>query len=36
MSEVRKLKNYVNGEWIESRTSTYETVVNPNYERADV
>ncbi|MDT2808332.1 CoA-acylating methylmalonate-semialdehyde dehydrogenase [Vagococcus lutrae] len=29
MSEVRKLKNYVNGEWIESRTSTYETVVNP-------
>ena len=26
---IRKLKNYINGEWVESRTTTYETVVNP-------
>ncbi|MGX6970416.1 CoA-acylating methylmalonate-semialdehyde dehydrogenase [Vagococcus bubulae] len=26
---IRKLKNYINGEWIESQTTTYETVVNP-------
>lgn len=26
---IRKLKNYINGEWVESQTSTYETVVNP-------
>lgn len=26
---IRKLKNYINGEWVESQTTTYETVVNP-------
>jgi malonate-semialdehyde dehydrogenase (acetylating) / methylmalonate-semialdehyde dehydrogenase len=27
--EVRKVKNYINGKWIESSTSLYEDVVNP-------
>ncbi|KHD85148.1 CoA-acylating methylmalonate-semialdehyde dehydrogenase [Bacillus ginsengihumi] len=27
--EVRKLKNYINGEWVESRTTQYEDVYNP-------
>lgn len=26
---VRKLKNYINGEWVESKTTTYEDVYNP-------
>ena len=26
---IRKLKNYINGEWVDSQTTTYETVVNP-------
>lgn len=25
----RKLKNFINGEWIESRTDKYENVYNP-------
>ncbi|MGG0126083.1 methylmalonate-semialdehyde dehydrogenase [Bacillus velezensis] len=29
MAEIRKLKNYINGEWIESKTDQYEDVVNP-------
>jgi len=29
MNEVRKLRNYVNGAWKESRTDRYESVVNP-------
>ncbi|WP_138418080.1 methylmalonate-semialdehyde dehydrogenase [Aquibacillus sediminis] len=28
-TKVRKLKNYINGEWVESKTSTYEDVYNP-------
>ncbi|UUV98549.1 CoA-acylating methylmalonate-semialdehyde dehydrogenase [Vagococcus luciliae] len=26
---IRKLKNYINGEWVDSQTTMYETVVNP-------
>ena len=29
MSAIRKLKNYINGEWVESTTLEFETVVNP-------
>jgi malonate-semialdehyde dehydrogenase (acetylating) / methylmalonate-semialdehyde dehydrogenase len=29
MSEVVKLKNYINGEWVESKTIKYEDVYNP-------
>lgn len=29
VNEVRKLKNYINGEWVESRTTKYEDVYNP-------
>lgn len=29
VAPVRKLKNYINGEWIESKTSKYEDVYNP-------
>lgn len=29
MAEIRKLKNYINGEWVESKTDQYEDVVNP-------
>lgn len=29
---MKKLKNYVNGEWIESRTSNWLEVVNPSME----
>ncbi|AKF32629.1 methylmalonate-semialdehyde dehydrogenase [Bacillus velezensis] len=29
MAEIRKLKNYINGEWVESKTDLYEDVVNP-------
>lgn len=29
MSEIRKLKNYINGEWIDSNTTKYEDVFNP-------
>lgn len=29
MAEIRKLKNYINGEWVESKTDQYESVVNP-------
>lgn len=29
MQNIRKLNNYVNGEWIKSSTEKYETVVNP-------
>lgn len=29
MTDVRKLKNYINGEWVESNTTEFETVVNP-------
>ncbi|MBT2290368.1 methylmalonate-semialdehyde dehydrogenase [Paenibacillus albidus] len=29
MSEIRKLRNYINGEWVDSSTSQYESVINP-------
>ena len=29
MTEVRKIKNFINGEWVESRTEEYIDVVNP-------
>lgn len=29
MSEIRKLQNYINGEWVDSNTSKYESVINP-------
>lgn len=29
MAEIKKLKNYINGEWVESKTDQYEDVVNP-------
>lgn len=29
MADVRKLKNYINGEWVESKTDKYEDVINP-------
>ncbi|EMG0720659.1 methylmalonate-semialdehyde dehydrogenase [Listeria monocytogenes] len=29
MTDVRKLKNYINGEWVESKTDKYEDVINP-------
>ncbi|EPG1587142.1 TPA_asm: CoA-acylating methylmalonate-semialdehyde dehydrogenase [Listeria monocytogenes] len=29
MADVRKLKNYINGEWVESRADKYEDVINP-------
>lgn len=29
MSEVKKLKNYINGEWVDSHASHFENVVNP-------
>lgn len=29
MVEVRKLKNYIGGKWVSSRTETYEAVYNP-------
>ncbi|EPF7610486.1 methylmalonate-semialdehyde dehydrogenase [Listeria monocytogenes] len=29
MADVRKLKNYINGEWVESKTDNYEDVINP-------
>ncbi len=29
MAETEKLKNYINGEWIESKTQYYEEVYNP-------
>lgn len=29
MSEIRKLRNYINGEWVDSNTSNYESVINP-------
>ncbi|ECB9461328.1 methylmalonate-semialdehyde dehydrogenase [Listeria monocytogenes] len=29
MADVRKLKNYFNGEWVESKTDKYEDVINP-------
>lgn len=29
MSEIRKLRNYINGEWVDSNTGNYETVINP-------
>lgn len=29
MAEIRKLRNYINGEWVESKTDKYEDVVNP-------
>ncbi|CCP23603.1 MULTISPECIES: methylmalonate-semialdehyde dehydrogenase [Bacillus] len=29
MAEIRKLKNYINGEWVESKTDQYEDVINP-------
>ncbi|AXI10496.1 methylmalonate-semialdehyde dehydrogenase (CoA acylating) [Oceanobacillus zhaokaii] len=28
-TEVRKLKNYINGEWVESKATKYEDVYNP-------
>ena len=36
MAEIRKLKNYINGEWVESKTDQYEDVVNPATKRSDV
>ncbi|WP_338450606.1 methylmalonate-semialdehyde dehydrogenase [Niallia oryzisoli] len=29
MAEVRKIKNFINGEWVESKTTKYEDVYNP-------
>jgi malonate-semialdehyde dehydrogenase (acetylating)/methylmalonate-semialdehyde dehydrogenase len=29
LTQVRKLKNYINGEWVESKTTQYEEVFNP-------
>lgn len=29
MSEPRKIKNFINGEWVESKTTQYENVYNP-------
>ncbi|NVS33684.1 CoA-acylating methylmalonate-semialdehyde dehydrogenase, partial [Listeria monocytogenes] len=29
MTDVRKLKNYIDGEWVESKTDKYEDVINP-------
>lgn len=29
LTQVRKLKNYINGEWVESNTTKYEDVYNP-------
>lgn len=29
MADVRKLKNYINGEWVESKADKYEDVINP-------
>ncbi|WP_413509362.1 methylmalonate-semialdehyde dehydrogenase [Carnobacterium maltaromaticum] len=29
MVEVRRLKNYINGEWVNSQTSNYEDALNP-------
>lgn len=29
LTTVRRLKNYINGEWVESNTSKYENVYNP-------
>ncbi|EFS04376.1 methylmalonate-semialdehyde dehydrogenase (acylating), partial [Listeria seeligeri FSL S4-171] len=29
MTKVRKIKNYVNGEWVASKTEKYENVINP-------
>lgn len=29
MNEIRRFKNYINGEWVESSTSQYESVINP-------
>ncbi|CAH0346494.1 Malonate-semialdehyde dehydrogenase [Bacillus sp. CECT 9360] len=29
ITKVRKLKNYINGEWVESNTTKYEEVYNP-------
>lgn len=29
LTKVRKIKNYINGEWIESKTTKYEDVYNP-------
>ncbi|EAG4184409.1 CoA-acylating methylmalonate-semialdehyde dehydrogenase [Listeria monocytogenes] len=29
MADVRKLKNYIDGEWVESETDKYEDVINP-------
>ncbi|ECB9647546.1 CoA-acylating methylmalonate-semialdehyde dehydrogenase [Listeria monocytogenes] len=29
MADVRKLKNYIDGEWFESKTDKYEDVINP-------
>jgi malonate-semialdehyde dehydrogenase (acetylating) / methylmalonate-semialdehyde dehydrogenase len=29
LTQVRKLKNYINGEWVESKTTQYEDVFNP-------
>ncbi|MFB4475091.1 malonate-semialdehyde dehydrogenase, partial [Oceanobacillus caeni] len=28
-TQVRKLKNFINGEWVESKTTKYEEVYNP-------
>ena len=29
MPEIRTLKNFINGEWVESSTTNFEDVVNP-------
>jgi malonate-semialdehyde dehydrogenase (acetylating) / methylmalonate-semialdehyde dehydrogenase len=29
MGEIRKLKNFINGEWVESKSAVYEDVYNP-------
>ncbi|MBU8879276.1 methylmalonate-semialdehyde dehydrogenase [Bacillus sp. FJAT-29790] len=29
LTQVKKIKNYINGEWVESKTTQYENVYNP-------
>lgn len=29
MSNIRKIKNFINGKWVESKTDRYEKVINP-------
>lgn len=33
MTSIEKLKNYINGEWVNSVSGEFETVVNPLREK---